>query len=321
MLEMRKLGGSGLSVSPLGLGCWQFSGGKGLVGGFWEALSQERVTAIVRVALDGGVNWFDTAEAYGKGRSEESLASALHTLGVVAGEVVVATKWWPMFRTARHLRRSIHERLDRLGGYPIDLYQIHQPLSFSTVRGEMKALAALVKEGKVRAVGVSNYPAGMMERAHRYLASEGIPLASNQIHYSLLARRADANGVMERAKRLGITIIAYSPLGQGILTGRHHADPDLIQRRPGPRKRMASFRRKGLERTRPLVEALTEIGEAHGATPAQVALNWLMLFHGETVVVIPGASRPQQMEENLGAMTFRLDEPELARLDELSRGI
>jgi len=318
---MRRLGGSDLLVSPLGLGCWQFSGGQGLVGRFWEALGQEEVSAVVRVALEGGVNWFDTAEAYGNGTSEEALASALHTGGAEPGEVVIATKWSPVFRTARHLRRSIEDRLHHLGGYPVDLYQIHSPLSFSGIRAEMKALAGLVKSGKVRAVGVSNYTARMMERAHGHLAREGIPLASNQVRYSLLARRPDFNGLTETAERLGVTIIAYSPLGQGILTGRYHAEPDLIRMRPGPRKRMASFQQKGLDRTRPLVEALAEIGVAHGATPAQVALNWLMTFHGERVVVIPGASRNSQMEENLGAMTFRLDDEEITRLDDLSRRI
>jgi aryl-alcohol dehydrogenase-like predicted oxidoreductase len=319
MLEKRRLGGSEVEVSPLGLGCWQFSGGRGLVGGFWEALTQEQVTAVVRVALEGGVDWFDTAEAYGRGHSEESLAFALHALGVGPGTIVVATKWWPFFRTAGNLLRSIEERLERLGGFPIDLYQIHQPLSFSGVKAEMAAMARLVKTGKIRTVGVSNYTARMMEKAHRHLAREGVPLVSNQIRYSLLARRADSNGVLDTAKRLGITIIAYSPLAQGVLTGRHHEDPGLIQNRPGPRKRMAAFRPNGLEKSRPLVEALAEIGEAHGATPGQVALNWLMTFHGETVVAIPGASRPSQMEENAGALTFTLEEEELARLDRLSR--
>jgi aryl-alcohol dehydrogenase-like predicted oxidoreductase len=319
MLEMRKLGNSEVEISPLGLGCWQFSGGKGLVGGFWEPLTQDRVTSIVRVALEGGVNWFDTAEAYGGGNSEDALTGALRQHGVRPGEVVIATKWWPVLRTARHLLHSIEARLERLGGFPIDLYQIHSPLSLSGVRAEMAALAKLVKSGKIRTAGVSNYPARMMERAHRYLGQEGIHLVSNQIHYSLLARKAEVNGVMETAKRLGITIIAYSPLAQGILTGHHHRDPDLIHTRPGPRKRMAAFKGRGLEKTRPLVEALAEIGEARGATPGQVALNWLMTFHGKTVVVIPGASRPSQMEENLGAMTFALDGGETARLDHLSR--
>jgi aryl-alcohol dehydrogenase-like predicted oxidoreductase len=319
MLEMRRLGRSEVEVSPLGLGCWQFSGGKGVVGSFWEALSQDQVNSIVGAALKGGVNWFDTAEAYGGGHSEAALATALHARRVEPDGVVIATKWSPVFRTAKNLLHSIEERLEKLGGFPIDLYQIHSPLSFSTVGTEMAALAKLVRSGKVKTVGVSNYPARMMLRAHRHLARAGIPLVSNQIRYSLLARKAEVNGVMEEAKRLGITIIAYSPLAQGILTGRFHADPALIRTRPGPRRRMAAFQRKGLEKTRPLVEALVEIGEVHGATPGQVALNWLMTFHGSTVVVIPGSSRPPQMEENAGAMTFTLDEEELARLDRISR--
>lgn len=314
----RPLGRTGLAISPLGLGCWQFSGGKGLIGGFWEALPPDTVEAVVAAALAGGMNWFDTAEAYGNGASEEALAGALRALGKAPGEVLVATKWWPILRRASHMERSIDERLSRLGGYPIDLYQIHSPLSLSGVRAEMKAMARLVEARKIRSVGVSNYTAGMMRRAHQALAERGIPLASNQVLYSLLNRKVESNGIMETAKDLGISIIAYSPLGQGILTGAHHEDPELIKGRPGPRKRMPSFSRKGLERTRPLVEALRGIGERHGATPVQVALNWLLNFHGETVVAIPGASRSSQVKENLGALAFRLEKEELTRIDEIS---
>jgi aryl-alcohol dehydrogenase-like predicted oxidoreductase len=319
MKEHRPLGASGLRVSPVGLGCWQFSGGKGLVGGYWEVLPQDRIREIVKAALEGGVNWFDTAEAYGGGASEESLAAALKDLGKAPGEVVVATKWWPLFRTSRSILRTIDERLARLGGFPIDLHQIHSPYSFATVQAEMGAMAELVQEGKIRAVGVSNFSAGMMRRAHAALAARGIPLASNQIHYSLLHRGADRNGVIQAAKELQVSIIAYSPLAQGILTGRHHEDPGMIRTRPGPRKRMPSFQRRGLERSRPLVDALREIGASHGSTPGQVALSWLLGFHGETVVVIPGASRVRQVEENLGALRLRLNEEEFNRLDRLSR--
>ncbi len=319
MTVLRALGGSDLRVSPIGLGCWQFSAGKGLIGGYWAALTQDRVEAIVRTSLQGGVTWFDTAEAYGGGASEEALSTALRSLGKSPGDVAVATKWQPFLRSAAGIGRTIEKRLRCLGGFPIDLHQIHSPTSLSSVDREMEAMAALVRGGKIRSVGVSNYPAGMMRRAHRALAARGLPLVSNQIRYSLLHRRAERNGVMAAAKELGITVIAYSPLAQGILTGRLHDDPDLIQARPGPRKRMPAFQRKGLERTRPLVDALGEIGRAHGATTAQVALNWLLAFHGETVVAIPGASRPEQMEENLGALSLTLTARELARLDELSR--
>lgn len=319
MAELRQLGASGIRVSPIGLGCWQFSGGKGLVGGYWEALPMERIREIVATSLAGGVNWFDTAEAYGGGVSEQALSAALNALGRTPGDVVVATKWWPILRTARSITRTIDQRLARLGGFPIDLHQIHSPLSFSTVKAEMAAMAELVEEGKIRAVGVSNFSADMMRRAYAALASRGIPLASNQIHYSLLHRRADTNGVIQAAKELQVSIIAYSPLAQGILTGRHHEDPTLIRTRPGPRKRMSAFRSRGLERSRPLVDALREIGRTHGATPGQVALSWLLGFHGETVVVIPGASRIHQAEENLGALHVILGEEELDRLDRLSR--
>jgi aryl-alcohol dehydrogenase-like predicted oxidoreductase len=158
-----------------------------------------------------------------------------------------------------------------------------------------------------------------MRAAHQVLATRGIHLVSNQVRYNLLYRRIEKNGVLKTALELGITIIAYSPLAQGILSGKYHRDPDIIRSRPGPRKWMTAFRRRGLERSRALVAALEEIARAHGATPSQVALNWLANFHGDTVVVIPGATSVAQAEENAGAMSFRLSDAELKWLDELSR--
>lgn len=318
-VEKRLLGRTELEVTPLGLGCWQFSGGRGLIGGFWEALPQERVVGVVEAALAGGMNWFDTAEAYGWGASEEALSAALKTLGKKPGEVIIATKWHPTFRRASSLRTTLEDRLRHLGGFPVDLHQVHHPTSLATVQEEMRVMAGLLREGKIRAVGVSNYAAGMMRRAHQALQKHGLALASNQIRYSLLDRQAERNGVLAAAKELGITIIAYSPLAQGILTARLHADPASIRLRPGPRKWLPRFRERGLARTRPLVEALEEIGRAHGATPGQVALAWVIRFHGPTVVAIPGASRPEQVRENAGALDLALTPRELARLDELSR--
>jgi aryl-alcohol dehydrogenase-like predicted oxidoreductase len=317
--ERRRLGRTTIEITPIGLGCWQFSGGFGLVGGFWEALPQEAVDEIVRVALAGGISWFDTAEVYGRGRSEQALARALRAAGRKDGDVVVATKWWPIPRTARSIGRTIDDRLRCLGGFSIDLHQVHQPFSFSSVEAEMEAMADLVAARKIRAVGVSNFSAAQMRRAHAALGKRGIPLASNQVRYSLVDRGIESNGVLAAAKELGVTIIAYSPLGQGILSGRFHADPALIRSRPGPRRHMSLFRPSGLARTRPLVDELQQIAAAHGATPSQVALNWLLHVHGETVVAIPGASRPRHAEEAAGAMAFRLADEEMARLDELSR--
>ena len=155
---MRKvrLGRTEIEITPIGLGCWQFSRAHGYVGRYWENLPAERIREIVAVSMAGGINWFDTAEVYGWGRSESALAEALRRNGVEPGEVVVATKWFPFPRTARSIGRTIDDRLKALGGFPIDLHQIHAPASFSGVRGEMKVMARLVREGRIGAVGVSN---------------------------------------------------------------------------------------------------------------------------------------------------------------------
>ncbi len=319
MTERRRLGRTSIEITPIGLGCWQFSAGFGLVGGYWEALPQERVDEIVRVALAGGINWFDTAEAYGRGRSEQFLVRALRAAGRKDGDVVVATKWWPIPRTARSIGTTIGDRLRCLDGFSIDLHQVHQPYSFSSVEAEMEAMADLVAAKKIRAVGVSNFSAARMRRAHAALDRRGITLASNQVRYSLVDRRIESNGVLAAARELGVTIIAYSPLGQGILSGKFHADPALVRSRPGPRRYLSLFRAGGLARTRPLVDELQRIASARAVTASQVALSWLLHVHGETVVAIPGASRPRHAEEAAGAMAFRLTDEEMARLEALSR--
>jgi len=315
----RPLGRSGLEVSPVGLGCWQFSEGKGLAGSYWPALPQETANRIVAASLAAGVTWFDTAEAYGWGRSEAALAAALQASGKRNGDVVVATKWWPAFRTARSIGHTVAERLTRLTPFGIDLHQVHQPFALASVAAQMNAMADLVDAGRVRAVGVSNFTAAGMRAAHRALAARRIPLASNQVRYSLLDRRIETDGVLQAARELGVTIIAYSPLAQGILSGKFHREPGLIRTRPGPRKWLPGFRRSGLERSRPLVTAVRDVAAARGAAPSQVALAWLLQIHGEVVVVIPGASAEEQARENAGAAELRLSEVEKSRLDDLSR--
>jgi aryl-alcohol dehydrogenase-like predicted oxidoreductase len=317
-MEMRTLGASDVRVTPIGLGCWQFSNRVGISGKFWPALEPEATREIIRVSLAGGINWFDTAEVYGRGTSEQRVADGLHHANKKPGEVVVATKWHPFLRTARHLLRSIGERKEKLSPYPIDLYQIHAPVSFSSIRAEAAALAELVRAGHVRAVGVSNYSARAMRAMHARLAEQGVPLASNQVTYSLLHRRVESNGTVAAAKELGITIIAYSPLMQGILTGKFHDDPSLL-RGAGLRRFRSLFRGRGIARSAPVIAALKEMAEKYEATPGLVALNWLIHFHGETVVAIPGATKPAQARQNTGAMAFRLNTDELGRLDELTR--
>lgn len=318
-MKLRRLGKSDIEISPLGLGCWQFSEGSGVVGGFWEALSTQTVEEIIDASLKGGINWFDTAEAYGNGRSERALAAALTRLGQKPGDVVVATKWMPVLRIAATIGGTIRERQEALSPFGIDLHQIHQPFALATVAAQAYAMADLVKEKKIRTVGVSNFSAQRMRKMHAALATRGLPLVSNQMKYSLLDRRIESNGVLAAAKELGITIIAYSPLAQGLLSGKFHDDPSLIKNRVGPRRFFPSFRASGLEKSRPLIEELKKVAAAHGVTPSQVALNWLATFHGDTVVVIPGATKRKHAEENVGAMGFTLSPEQSRRIDELSR--
>jgi aryl-alcohol dehydrogenase-like predicted oxidoreductase len=318
-VELRRLGRSEVQISVVGLGCWQFSEGFGLTGGWWDALPAETVREIIDASLKGGINWFDTAEIYGRGRSERALASALTRLGKKPGEVVIATKWWPVPRGASSIISTIDKRHECLSPFGIDLHQIHQPFALATVAAQANAMADLVQAGKIKTVGVSNFSAKRMRAAHETLARRGIPLVSNQMQYSLLDRRIESNGVLDACKELGITLIAYSPLAQGLLSGKFHDDPALIKKSSGPRKFMPAFRASGLERSRPLVDELRKIAAAHGATASQVALNWLAHFHGDTVVVIPGATKRKHAEENVGSMGFKLSQDELRRIDELSR--
>jgi len=279
-------------------------------------LSQAQMNAIVRAALESGINWFDTAEMYGRGRSEQGLANALKAAGKQDDEVVVATKWSPLLRTAANIPQTIDDRIRFLSGYTIDLYMVHQPWGFSSPEAEMDAMADLVEAGKIRSVGVSNFNAEQMRRAHAALAKRGLPLAVNQVQYNLLHRTIETNGVLEAAKELGVTIVAWSPLASGLLTGKFHQSPEMLSQTPfGRRMRL----RRRMERSRPLVEALEQLASEYDATPAQVALSWLVNAHGETVVAIPGASQAHHAEQSAGAMKLRLSDLHTAKLDVLSR--
>jgi aryl-alcohol dehydrogenase-like predicted oxidoreductase len=160
-----------------------------------------------------------------------------------------------------------------------------------------------------------------MIRAHVALSARGLVLASNQVKYSLLDRRPEEDGTMAVAKELGIAIIAYSPLEQGLLTGRFHADPASIRTRPGPRRFFSAFHPRGLEHSRPVIDVLRTVAAAHGAEPAQVALAWMTQYHGNTVFVIPGASRRSQVESNAAALDLVLSQAELRAIHEVSREV
>ena len=216
METYRNLGKSDLKITPIGLGCWQFSKRNNLAGKFWPVLEDDLIQKVVKLSLEGGINWFDTAEIYGNGASEKALAGSLQKLGKKPGDVIIATKWWPMFRTASNIIKTIGDRLKALDPFPIDLYQVHQPYGLSSEQKEMEAMAELVKEKKIRYVGVSNFSAQKMRNAWETLQKAGINLVSNQVRYNLLDRKIESNGIMDTAKELGISIIALFPARTGV---------------------------------------------------------------------------------------------------------
>jgi aryl-alcohol dehydrogenase-like predicted oxidoreductase len=303
-VTVRELGRTGIQISPIGLGCMGFARE--------SRDGQLRIDAIVKAALDGGITWFDTAEAYGHGGSERALSSGLTSCGTKPGDVTIATKWTPLGRTANSITRTIDDRLSALNPFPVDLYQIHMPYgSFSSLRAQIHAMIRLAEAHQIRAVGVSRFSARQMELAHAALAEHGIVLASNQVQINLLCRKIESDGVLETARQLGVTLIAYSPLRRGLLTGKFHDDPGLIANLP---RRFRKLLGGDLVRTEPLLDELRRISTEYSATIGQVALAWLTAYYDDTVVAIPGASKPHHAEEAAGATRITLSKQETQTL-------
>jgi aryl-alcohol dehydrogenase-like predicted oxidoreductase len=232
--------------------------------------------------------------------------------------VQIATKYFPLpWRLgASAVTDALTASLKRLQVPSVALYQVHWPFSFFMEQATlMNALAAQVHQGRIKAVGVSNYSADQMRQAHRLLAEQGVPLAVNQVQYSLLARQIERNGVLETARELDVAILAYSPLAQGLLTGKY--SPDGYVQPEGARRLDRRFSRSGLEKLAPVIQTLQEIGNLHDRTPAQVALNWL-IAQGN-VMPIPGAKNAKQAEQNAGALGWSISDAERDRLDQVTR--
>ncbi len=315
--SLRPLGKSDLMITPIGLGTWQFSKKQNMAGKFWPSLEDTIIDGIIKISLEGGINWFDTAEVYGNGASERALAKALGENGKKPGDIMIATKWWPMFRTAGNILKTIDQRIEALSPFPIDLYQVHNPWSFSGEKAEMEAMAKLVKAQKIRYVGVSNFSASKMRSAWETLQKHNIQLVSNQVKYNLLDRSIESNGILQTAKELDISIIAYSPLAQGLVTGKFHENPDLLKN-IGMRKYSSSFKPAALEKSRPLITTIKELSVKYGVSTSQIGLNWIINFHGDAVVAIPGATKESHAKENTGAMSFNLTAEDMSLLEQKS---
>ena len=222
-MQTVRLGHRGPRVSALGMGTWAW--GDTLFWAYGKSFGESEVAAAFQASLAAGITFFDTAEIYGFGESERLLGQFSQQ---TQQPVQIATKYFPLpWRWNRGaIADALTASLDRLQMSQICLYQIHWPLEFLLKTQDfMEVLAAEVKQGRIQAVGVSNYGAKQMTLAHEYLAEKGIPLATNQVPYSLLNKQIESNGILDQARQLNVTILAYSPLAQGLLTGKYTPKP------------------------------------------------------------------------------------------------
>jgi aryl-alcohol dehydrogenase-like predicted oxidoreductase len=321
-----------LDSVEMGTGTWQW--GDRRLWGYGGDYGEPEVRAAFQASLDGGVELFDTAETYGHGRSEQLLGEFLRgarrpasgaCLGIhrdaqeAAGAAgsrfaapLLATKFmprpWRLWRGA--LAFALKRSLRRLRVPRVDLYQLHFPDPPLPIERWMEALADVVERGLARAVGICNCDLDQTRRAHATLAARGVPLASLQRHYSLLARAPESSGLIRYCLDHHIRYIAWSPLEKGLLSGKYGPD----QPPPGERHQRY-YSRAYLAQARPLIELVAAIGARRGKSAAQVALNWTMC---KGALPIPGAKSAAQLRENAGARGWRLSPDEVARLDEAS---
>jgi aryl-alcohol dehydrogenase-like predicted oxidoreductase len=292
-----------LHAVQIGLGAWQW--GDRVIWGYGQTHTDKDIREAFDVSLNLGVRFVDTAEIYGSGTSERLLGKFIKETDQ---PVLVATKFfpWPWRVTKGFLPRALKGSLERLGLESVDLYQIHWPSYLMTPETMMEGMVECIKQGLTRTVGVSNFGQKRMLRAYSTLAQHGIPLASNQVHYSLLSREVEKNGMLARCKELGIRLIAYSPLEKGLLTGKYTVN------NPPPGVRASQYVEL-LKKLPPVIKLLQEIGQNHGGkTVSQVSLNWLIC---KGALPIPGAKNPQQAEVNAGGAGWHLTEDEIAALD------
>ena len=288
-------------ISRIGLGTWQFGSREW---GYGQSYAGQVAHAIVRRAIELGVTLFDTAEMYGFGRSERILGEAL---GEDRESVFLATKLFPVLPVAPVVEQRAVASANRLGARRLDLYQVHWPNPLVRDGTIMRGMRALQQVGLVSEVGVSNYPLERWRAAEQAL---GRQVLSNQVRYSLVDRSPERD-LLPFAESTGHVVIAYSPLAQGLLSGKYHRGS-----RPANRVRAGSpmFLPENLDRAAGLIAALREVADAHSATPAQIALAWVI--HRPAVVAIPGASSVEQLESNVAAASIDLTEEEYLALRE-----
>lgn len=305
----RTLGGTDVSIPEMGVGCWAW-GDKRVwgMGGYDASLTMDTIADAWRTSIDAGVTLFDTAEAYGDGESERIIGKLRTDDPDRAGRAVIASKFMPMpwkLNVKRSLVEAAKASRERLGVEAIALYQIHGPVSVRGIPAQAEALAEAHAQGVVRAVGISNFSPKETRRFDAELRKRDLRLASNQVEFSLLRTVPIASGLLELCEELDVTVLAYSPMGQGRLTGKYSAE------NPPPGQR--NFATYPMDKIDPLVDRLRSIGAAHDdRTPAQVALRWLIQ---RGTVPIPGAKNGGQAGDNAGALGWELSKTEMVELN------
>jgi len=311
-MKYRKLGSSDIEVSEICLGTWVFGGH------LWGEVDDKVSENVVNMAIDNGINFIDTAPIYGGGRSESVIGKAIRGK---RNKVVIATKCGLKMKgegievdlSARFIREEIENSLNRLGIETIDLYQCHWPdnkIPFDETFGE---LHKLVKEGKVRCIGISNFNAketrAVLERSS---------VVTNQVQYSLLDRRIE-DELFPVLRERKVSVLPYGILGGGILSGKYRTPPEV---KPGDVKDFfyKFYKEPQWSKTMKLVSAMDEIAELHDASDSHVAINW-MLSHEEVASCIVGCRTPEQLNENIKAMDWQLSEDDVLKLDEISQKI
>ncbi len=295
--------GTGTEISRIGLGTWQFGSREW---GYGQSYAGQEARAIVRRAIELGVTLFDTAEIYGFGRSERILGEAL---GEDRESVFLATKILPVLPVAPVVEQRAVASANRLGTRRLDLYQVHQPNPVVRDGTIMRGMRALQRVGLVGEVGVSNYSLDRWRAAENALGSR---VLSNQVQYSLVHRSPERD-LLPYAESAGRVVIAYSPLAQGLLSGRYDSGNRPVNR---VRAGNALFLPDNLDRAGDLIATLRVVADAHSATPAQIALAWVI--HHPAVVAIPGASTVGQLESNVAAADIELTDDQYEALNEAS---
>ena len=308
------LPGTDLTIPLLGVGTWAWGDSSTWgMGSYDSSLTEETITEAWNASIEAGATLFDTAEVYGSGESERIIGRLLTADPDRASKAILATKFMPSpwkLNVRGALMAALVASLDRLGVERVALYQIHGPISLRGHAALAEALATAHQAGLVSAVGVSNYSAKETRSIASELEKRGLRLATNQIEFSLLRRSPETSGLLSTCAELGVIPLAYSPIGQGRLTGKYSATT------PPPGKR--NFSDHPMELVDSVVAELRTVGDKHGGKlPSQVALNWII---AKGAVPIPGAKNLVQAQENAGALGWSLDEDDVARLDAVALG-